>query len=156
MPVLSNDERNRLVCLILGAYQLAQDRGGRGTDFLSLPPYPHAEARERVTTRDREVLLREAEDAIRGREQMRVCALVHRYGELGFPERPVFDLLLRYAISEDGALHNEKFYRTASEEHSRSRAAHRGRFLIALARVAASAYGRPAPGLAEARRLLKV
>ena len=30
------------------------------------------------------------------------------------PERPVFDLLLRYAVSEDGALHAEKYYRTVT------------------------------------------
>jgi len=35
--------------------------------------------------------------------------VVHRYGELGHPARPVFDLLLRYAVSEEGALHAEKF-----------------------------------------------
>ena len=28
----------------------------------------------------------------------------------------MFDLLLKYAVSEDGALHAEKYYRTATEE----------------------------------------
>ena len=32
------------------------------------------------------------------------------------PTRPLWDMLLRYATSEDGALHAEKFYRTATEE----------------------------------------
>jgi len=32
------------------------------------------------------------------------------------PANCVFDLLLRYASSEDGALHAEKYYRTVTEE----------------------------------------
>ena len=70
--------------------------------------------------------------------------------------RPVWDLLLRYAISEDGALHHEKFYRTTVEEYASVRAPFRGRYLIALARVTASGHGYPAPGYADACRLLGV
>jgi hypothetical protein len=81
---------------------------------------------------------------------------VHRYGELGHPSRAVFDLLLRYAVSEDGALHAEKYYRTVTEEFAAARPAFRWRQLVALARVTASEYGFPAPGYAEACRLLKV
>ena len=63
--------------------------------------------------------------------------------------------MLRYAVSEDGALHAEKFYRTASEEFASTRAAFRWRHLVALARVTASEYGRPAAGMAEARALVR-
>jgi hypothetical protein len=101
-------------------------------------------------------LLSETEAAIKAKDQARACALVHRYGELGRPERPVFDLLLRYATSEDGALHAEKYYRTVTEEFATTRPAFRWRQLAALARVSASEYGFPAPGVAEARRLLGV
>ena len=87
--------------------------------------------------------------------QAHAAARIYRYGELGHPSRPVFDLLLRFAISEDGALHGEKFYRTVTEEFNTTRPAFRWRHLIALARVTASEYGRPAPGIAEARALLK-
>ena len=80
---------------------------------------------------------------------------MQRYGELGHPERPVLDLLLRYAVSEDGALHAEKYYRTTSEEFAATRPAFRWRQLVALARVTASEYGRPAPGYKEATELLK-
>lgn len=79
---------------------------------------------------------------------------MHRYGELGHPPQPVFALLLRYGTSEDGALHAEKYCRTVSEEFARTRPAFRWRHLVALARVTASEYGYPAPGYAEARRLL--
>jgi hypothetical protein len=68
----------------------------------------------------------------------------------------VFDLLLKYACSEDGALHAEKYYRTVSEEFATMRPAFRWRELVALARVTASEYGEPAPGYADACRLLKV
>ena len=50
----------------------------------------------------------------------------------------MFDLLLKYAVSEDGALHAEKYYRTAREEFAATRPAFRWRQLVALARVTAS------------------
>jgi hypothetical protein len=65
-------------------------------------------------------------------------------------------MLLRYAISEDGALHAEKYYRTVTEEFAATRPAFRWRHLAGLARVTASEFGYPAPGMDEARRLLKV
>ena len=77
----------------------------------------------------------ELDTAIRGNLQAQACNLVNRYGQLGHDARPVFDLLLRYAVSEDGALHAEKYYRTASEEFARTRPAFRWRQVIALARV---------------------
>ena len=91
-----------------------------------------------------------------GTSFLRGTAVVHRYGEQGHPARPVFDLLLRYAISEDGALHAEKYYRTVSEEFASTRLAFRWRQVVALARVTASEYGRPAAGYDEAVDLLKV
>jgi len=151
-----SNSRNTFACLILGAYQVARDRANRGGDFLTWEAYPRADARERVKARDQDALLHEAEEAIRGKEQALACALVQRYGELGYPPRPVFDLLLRYAVSEDGALHAEKYYRTVSMEFAASRPSFRWRQLVALARVTASEYGQPAPGYAEARQLLKV
>ena len=82
--------------------------------------------------------------------------MVHRYGELELPTRPVFDLLLKYAVSEDGALHAEKYYRTVGEEFATTRPAFRWRQLVALARVTASEHGYPAPGYQEACELLGV
>jgi hypothetical protein len=76
----------------------------------------------------------------------------------------MFDLLLQYAVSEDGRLHSEKYYRTVTEEFATTRPAFRWRQLAALARVTASMYGYSqqdkkegrAPGYEEARKLLKV
>jgi hypothetical protein len=146
-----SNPRNRLSSLIVGAYHTAGQAGS-----LHPQPYPLAEHRESVRGVAPDHLLAEAESAIRANDQARACALVHRHGELGCPSRPAFDLLLRYAISEDGALHAEKYYRTVSEEFSTTRAAFRWRHLAALARVTASEYGHPAPGVADARRLLRV
>src|SRR5204863_5816780 len=101
-------------------------------------------------------LLQEAADAIRAKDQPRACAAVGAYGAAGHPPRAVFDLLLRYAVSEDGALHAEKFYRTVSEEFATTRPAFRWRHLVALARVTASEYGQPAPGYRDSCRLLSV
>jgi hypothetical protein len=147
--------RNKVVCLILGAYQAARDRADRGGNFLNWQPYPRDEARLEVQSIAPERLLASLEDAIRNRSQIRAAALVHRYGTTNQPVRPLWDLLLRYAISEDGALHHEKFYRTTVEEFNSQRAAFRWRYLIALARVTASGHGYTAPGYADAVRLLE-
>ena len=53
----------------------------------------------------------------------------------------MFDLLLKYAVSEDGRLHSEKYYATVRQEFQTTRPAFRWRQLVALARVTASMYG---------------
>jgi hypothetical protein len=151
-----SNSRNTFACLILGAYQAALDRKARGGDFLNWNPLPVAYHLSRVKSKEASPLLREADEAIRQNLQGHAAAVVHRYGELGHDPKPVFELLLRYAVSEDGALHAEKFYQTVTEEFNATRPAFRWRYLVALARVTASEYGRPAPGMAEARDLLKV
>lgn len=148
--------RNRVVCLIIGAWQAADDRNNRGGNFLTLQPYPREDARAQVRTIEPDRLLPALEDAIRNRDQVRAAAVVQRYGDSNLPPRPLWDMLLRYAISEDGALHAEKFYRTATEEFASTRPAFRWRHLIALARVTASAHGYAAPGYTDACRLLGV
>ena len=80
--------------------------------------------------------------------------MVSRYGQEGHDPKALFALLLRYAVSEDGALHAEKYYRTVNEEFASVRPPFRWRHLIALARVTSSLYGKPAPGVEEARKLL--
>ena len=153
---LAANPRNTFACLILAAYQVAHDRTARGGDFLNWEPLPLAQHVDGIKSTDPDALLKEADAAIRDNLQARASAIVHRYGQLGHAPRPVFDLMLRYAVSEDGALHAEKYYRTVSEEFAATRPAFRWRQLTALARVTASEYGRPAPGHAETRALLKV
>ena len=146
--------RNCFASLILGAHQVAKDRLERGGDFQHWQPMPVA-SHVSQTKSSPDVLLREAEEAIRGNLQAHAAAIIHHYGELGHDPQGVFDLMRRYATSEDGALHAEKFYRTCTDEFASTRPAYRWRHLVALARVTASEYGRPAPGMAQARDLMK-
>jgi hypothetical protein len=148
--------RNAFACLILGAYQVATDRVDRGGDFLHWQPVPLKMHLDGVRGEDAKTLLAEAEAAIKGNLQARAAAVATRYGQKGHDSRAMFDLMLKYAVSEDGSLHAEKFYRTASQEFAGTRPAFRWRQMAALARVTASEYGRPAAGMAEARELLKV
>ncbi len=143
--------RNTVASLVVAGFHTAGQAGG------SIPqPYPWPEHLEAVKAKDAAGLLGEADEAIKAKDQIRASAVIHRCGELGIAPRPVFDLLLKYAVSEDGALHAEKYYRTVSEEFASTRPAYRWRQLVALARVTASEYGFPAPGYADACRLLKV
>ncbi len=152
----AGNARNCCASLILGAYQVAFDRVERGGDFLHWNPLPVENHVKGIGTTDAEGLLRDAENAIRGNLQAHAAAAIHRYGQLGHDPQAAFDLMRRYATSEDGALHAEKYYRTCSEEFTATRPAFRWRHLVSLARVTASEYGRPAAGIAQARELLKV
>jgi hypothetical protein len=155
MAEVSN-QRNAVACVILAAYQVANDRTARGEDFANWQPYPVTEHFEKLKGASADALLQETDAAIRENDQSRACAAVARYAELGQSARPMFDLMLQYAISEDGALHAEKFYRTVSEEFAATRPSFRWRQLLALARVTASEYGQPAPGYDEAKGILGV
>ena len=146
-----SDKRNQIASLIVGAYHTGGQSGGLNKD-----PYPTAEYLEKVTARDAKALLKLADEAIRGKDQAAACAAIHRYGELKHDPEAAFALLLRFATSEDGSLHAEKYFRTVREEFKATRAAFRWRQLVALARVTASEYGRTAPGYTQARELLKL
>ena len=152
----AGNARNRFACLILGAFQVAFDRINRGGDFLNWEPLPVDWHLSQIQATDMETLLGQLDEAVRANLQAHATAIVHHIGQRNLPARPVFDHLLKFAISEDGALHAEKFYRTVSEEFSETRPAFRWRHLEALARVTASEYGRPADGMEEARSLLGV
>jgi hypothetical protein len=111
-----SNPQNKVASLVIGAYHTAGQNA-----YVTKEPYPYADLLEEVDSADAKTLLGQAEEAIRGNDQARACAVVHRYGELQLPERPVFDLLLSYAVSEDGALHAEKYYRTVTEEFATTR-----------------------------------
>ena len=70
---------------------------------------------------DAKELLGMTEEAIRGNDQALACAVSHRYAEQGHDTQPFFDLMLKYAISEDGALHAEKYFQTVTEEYASTR-----------------------------------
>lgn len=153
---LSANHRNACASLILAGWHLALDYHETGRPFLNWEPRPVEVVLRGVTMTDPQQLLQELDGVIREKDQERACAIVQKYCDLGHAHRGVLDLLLRYAISEDGALHAEKYYRTTTDELARARPQHKVRQLVALARVTASEYGTPAPGYDEACGLLKL
>jgi hypothetical protein len=148
--------RNAVACLIMAGYEVANDRQYRDAEFQRWSPRPLAEAVEMVKTKDAKSLLAQTESAIQSNQQELSCALVNQYGAQGHDPEPVFNLMLKYATSEDGALHAEKYFCTVRDEFATIRPAFRWRQLVALARVTASECGRPAAGYREACELLKV
>ncbi|MEY4568091.1 MAG: hypothetical protein RLY14_3061 [Planctomycetota bacterium] len=145
---------NAFACLIIGAWQIARDRNYPGN--LLAEPLPARHHLDRVSGKDIEGLLAQLTDAIENNLQGLATAVVHRYGELNLAAEPLFRHLVRFAVSEDGALHAEKYFQTVWDDFRATRPAFRWRHLVALARVTASEYGRPAAGQAEARELLGI
>ena len=129
-----SNRRNAVASLILSAWQVASDRGFGGSEILAAQPQPEPQQIEKITVRDRLRLLARAgrcHPSAGSGPCLRRGACLRR---ARLPGRPVQDLLLRYAISEDGALHAEKFYSTTNEEFARARPKFRWR-----------AIGRPGP-----------
>jgi hypothetical protein len=143
----SGSVRNASASLIAGAYHTAGQSA-------HIPVLPHDHDGEPCAKEDPAELLREIEGRIRERDQKGACVAARRYCSLGHSDADLFALLLGFAVSEDGALHAEKYFRTAQDEHSTARASHRALYLVALTRVMASHMGFPAPGYDEARKLL--
>jgi len=145
--------------LIVAAYH-----AGIQSSPFQTPAWPTDEHRALIKVQDAAGLLAETEDAIQHNDQGRATAAIQIYGERGYAVDPVFSLMLKYAVSEDGRLHGEKYYHTVREEFRTTRPAFRWRQVVALARVTASAYGYNrddkhgfrAAGYEEACRLLGV
>lgn len=150
-----SEGRNVFACLILAAWQIARDKQYQ-PHFADWEPMPTKRQIGQVSAKEPEKLLAELEGHIRGNLQSHAAAVVHRWGTLELPVEPVLALLRDFATSEDGALHAEKYFQTCHDEFRRTRAVFRWRHLMALARVTASEFGRPAAGQAEARALLRV
>jgi len=145
-----SNHRNSIVSLLLAAHNSA---GLRSTMTREQWPLKDDQA-ERLTSKDK--VLAMIDRAVRSKDQALAGAAVKRYHDLGGRSKPVFDLMLGFATSEDGALHAEKFYRTVTEEFATTRKSFRWRQLVGLARVSASEYGKKSPGYHEACELLNV
>lgn len=153
------ETKHAITGLIVAAYHA----GVQSAPFQT-PPYPTDEHRAMIKARDARGLLAEAEDAVRQNDQGRAAAAIQIYGDQAFSVGPVMDLMLKYAVSEDGRLHGEKYYQTVREEYQTTRPTFRWRQIVALARVTASSFGYNrddkhgfrAAGYEEACRLLGV
>ncbi|MCA9065324.1 MAG: hypothetical protein KDA96_19785 [Planctomycetaceae bacterium] len=141
-----------LSCLLIGAWQVARDRMSGG--HLLEQPLPTARLLNEVAATDADQLLAQLDEAIRFNQQAHATAIAQKYGMLGLAPDPIFATLLKYAVSEDGALHAEKYFQTVSDDFQSTRPSLRWQHVAALARVTASEYGRPAEGQAQARDLL--
>ena len=143
-----SNHRNAVISLLLGAHNSAGMRDRMTLEWWPLK-YDEVDHLDKSTK-----VLATLDGAVRAQDL--AGAAVARYHQLTNNAKPIFDLLLRFATSEDGALHAEKFYRTVTEAFATTRPAFRWRQLIALARVSASEYGTKAPGHREACELLNV
>ncbi|MFT5289908.1 MAG: hypothetical protein ACI82F_001979 [Planctomycetota bacterium] len=146
-----SNHRNAIAGLITGAFHTAGQ-----SQYVDDRPVSFGAQLEEVQIEDSAELLRRTRTAIEEGDQMLACAAAQRWGDLRLPEGPLFDLLLEFGVSQDGALHAEKYYHTICEEYAVGRPAFRTRHLVALARVSASEHGWGAPGLDAARRLIGV
>jgi hypothetical protein len=151
----ASDAKNASAAVVVAAYNLANDRElKKEYRFQKWLPYPRQESKDRVKSSTPEELLAELDAAIRSKDQGLATAATYKLGELGAPPAPVFALFRRYVISENGSLHGEKFFRTVTEEFEAARAPFKWGQLVGMARYAASMYGDPTPGYAEALDLL--
>jgi hypothetical protein len=144
-----SNPRNTAASLIVGAFHTAEQDGNVQSE-----PIPYESAAEELSGKQPADLLRDLDEAVRAGDQIRAAAAVCRYGKDGHPPQDAFRTLLQFAVSEDGALHAEKYYRTVGEEFAATRPELQWRHLVGLARVSASEFGHPAPGQLEARQLL--
>ncbi len=152
---LAANLRNKNAALVLAGYQVALDRTERGGDFQNWLPRPlseHLEAVDKDASKCHR--LGELIAAIEASDQTKACAVVAKYGMEGHAPGNIFHILREFAISQDGALHAEKYYRTVQDDFKLTRESLRWRHLIGLARVTASEFGREAPGHKEASDLL--
>jgi hypothetical protein len=152
---LSANTRNKNAALVLAGYQVALDRTERGGDFQTWKNRPLAEDVAKITETSKCHLLGDLKEAIEANNQSAACAVIAKYGNESHFEGNIFHILRDYAVSQDGALHAEKYYKTTRDDFANTSKALRWRHLIALARVTASEFGREASGHHEACELLK-
>lgn len=146
--------RNQNAALVLAGYQVALDRIQRGGSFDTWKPRPWDEHLTQVKGEDENTLKQELVAAIESNNQAMACAVTARMGTRGISAEVLKGVFLRYAISQDGALHAEKYYKTTTDDFASTRSSLQWRHLVGLARVTASEYGRNAAGVQEARSLL--
>jgi hypothetical protein len=137
--------------LVAGAYHTAGQSQNIGSHPFSWRDQA-AEFEGRQESAD--ALLERLDGAVIAHDQPLACAAAERYLKDGHSAESLVARLLTHSIDADGALHAEKYFATATDEHARARAPFRDRHLIALARVCASQAVRRAPGIDQARKLL--
>ena len=143
--------RESIAALIVGAFHTGGQSENCGDKAIPLD-----EHKAQLKAGSPAELLKLAEEAIRSNDQFRASAAIQSYGEQNLPEKPVFDLMRRFATSEDGALHAEKYFHTVTEEFAVTRQSFRWNQLVALARVTASECGRTSSGYMAAKEAMGI
>jgi hypothetical protein len=144
------NHRNQVCSLIVGGWHTAGQTG-----YVTDDPFDFdvdAIASKKPGPYD---LLDELKGAVESKDQSRAMAVVKYWQTAGHRPKAIFDCLRQYAVSQDGALHAEKYFRTVTEEFATTRKEFRWRHMIGLARVTASEYGWPAPGGEQALDLVR-
>lgn len=149
-----SNPKNTRAAVILSAWCVARDAAVRPASEWT--PRPLEQSLQQISETDPQRLQAILESSIRQQQQDLACAAASRCLTAGVSAETLFLKLLPFACSEDGALHAEKYFWTTRDEFTSLPAGLRNHELIALARVSASQYGTPAPGLQEARDLLKI
>ncbi len=103
------DASNANACLVTAAWHAA----GQSGRMDGSKPH-HANARESAASVPADELLGAIEEALRGGDQRRSCALAERYGELGRDPEALISTIIVPATRFDGALHHEKYFHTAT------------------------------------------
>lgn len=152
------NDRNKVAATLLCALQVARDAGhsSLGAELAKSPSRPFTGDLERCIAMSPTELLASAEAAIRAKDQALATAAVYKLGEAGGDPSGAFSLMRKFAISEDGALHAEKYFRTVTDEFNTLPTKFKWNELAALARVTASEFGYAAPGYAQSRELLRL
>lgn len=145
------NHRNQICSMIVGAWHTAGQTG-----YITDTPFAYDVQTVRSKKLSAAKLIEELHRSVQARDQAHAMAIVKSCELEQYNPGLIFNCLRQYAVSEDGALHAEKYFRTVTEEFKIAHKAFRWRHLIGLARVSASEFGWPAPGREQARDLLKV
>jgi hypothetical protein len=143
------NHRNQVCSLIVGGWHTAGQMGRITDQPFAFDVDPIASGKPGPYD-----LLDTLKAAVESKDQAKAMAVVKYWETVGHRPKAIFDSLRKYAVSQDGALHAEKYFRTVTEEFATTRKELRWRHLIGLARVSTSEYGWPAPGGEQARDLL--
>lgn len=134
--------------LLAGAFHTAGQSG-----YVGRESYGYAAHLEEAAKVEAGKLVGALREAATGGDQPRAGAIAQRMSELGQAEA-LFDALRMVAVSQDGALHAEKYQHTSRVAHAASREAFRPEHLVAYARVVASQACLQSPEVAEVRELI--
>jgi len=144
------DQGHRASSLIVGAYHVAGQSQRVGREA-----FDYRSKLDEVKTKNPVQLRQRLDEAIRAGDQALAVAITERYEQSGASPKELFDTLLAHSIEPDGALHAEKYFVTSHVDFHTARPTFRWRHAKGLARVCASQAGFEAPGLDQARELLK-